>query len=405
MSPMSSCQRMLAALRCQPVDHTPCSFMLHKSLLSSGNTYLDFIQQQLNLGLDAYIQLPERQPVTLSDTYNLHGLPVSFHPSVKVIEWKEEPLDEKWPILMKEYQTPAGTLRAEVRQDPDWPYGDHVPFLDDYIETRSRKFIVENISDISALRYLLVPPTQDEILAYHSQSQPLIEFARSKDLLLAGGWGVGADLIGWVYGLERMVFASFDDPDLLQGMLDLIAEWNRARMQVVLSSGIDMYIKRAWYENCDFWSPKSWAKYNLPILEADVKLAHQHNSLFGYLITSNSMPLLDMIVDSGVDVLIGVDPARWDLSRTKTKTAGKVCLWGGVNGHLTIEQGTAEQVEQEVLSALEILSPRSGFILSPVDNVRLATSRSNANMRTLISAWQRHTGQNMPDPHPDSKGM
>ena len=392
MSPMSSRQRMLAALQCQPVDHTPCSFMLHKSLLSNSSSYLDFLQRQLDMGLDAYVQLPERQPVTLSDTYNLHGLPVSYHPSVKVKEWKEELPDEKWPILEKEYATPAGTLRAEVRQDPDWPFGDHVPFLDDYIETRARKFIVENVADLPALRYLLVPPTQSEMLAYQSQSQPLIEFARSNALLLAGGWGVGADLIGWVYGLERMVFTSYDDPELLQGLLDLIAEWNRARMQVVLSSGIDLYIKRAWYENCDFWSPRSWAKYILPVLQEEVVLAHEHNSLFGYLITSNAMPLLDMLVDSGVDVLIGVDPARWDLRQTKAKTAGKVCLWGGVNGHLTLEQGTAEQVEQEVLSALEVLSPGSGFILSPVDNVRQDTSRTKENVSRLISVWQRHNG-------------
>ena len=393
MSYLSSRQRMLAALRCQPVDYPPCSFMLYKSLLSSSSSYLDFVQRQVDLGLDAYVQLPERQPVTLSDTYNLHGLPVSYHPSVKVKEWKEELPDEKWPILVKEYLTPAGTLRAEVRQDPEWPYGDHIPFLDDYIETRSRKFIVENTANLHALSYLLVPPTEAEIQTYHTQSQPLIEFARFHDLLLAGGWGVGADLIGWVCGLEKMVFASYDDPQLLQGLLALIAEWNRARMQVVLSSGIDIYIKRAWYENCDFWSPKSWAKYILPILQEEVELAHQHGSLFGYLITSNAMPLLDMLVDSGVDVLIGVDPARWNLRQTKAKTAGKVCLWGGINGHLTLEQGKAEQVEHEVLSALEILSPGSGFILSPVDNVRLDTNRTVENVGRLITVWQRSTGQ------------
>ena len=49
-----------------------------------------------------------------------------------------------------------------------------------------------------------------------------------------------------------------------------------------------------------------------------------------------------------VDVVIGVDPHAWDLARTRAELGGKVCLWGGVNGHLTVEQGTVAQVEAEV---------------------------------------------------------
>jgi hypothetical protein len=390
MTPMSSRQRMLASIRCQPVDHIPCSFMMYKNLLSNSRTYLDFIQRQLDLGLDAFVQVPERSPNLVSDTYNLHGLPVSFDPSVEVCEWKESIPGEKWPILIKEYHTPAGILRAEVRQDPEWPYADHVPFLDDYLEMRSRKFIIEHKEDLSALRYLLVPPTPSEVLSYQTESQPLIEFAQNRDLLLAGGWGVGADLIGWVFGLEKMIYSSYDDPNLLYELLDLIAEWNSARMKVVLSSGIDLYIKRAWYENCDFWSPKSWQKFILPILKADVDLAHQHNSLFGYLITSNAMPLLDLIVDSSVDVLIGIDPAKWDLVQTKAKTAGKICLWGGVNGHMTVEQGSVQDVEKEVLSAFNLFSPGGGLILSPVDNVRLDTPQTTENVQALIKMWRNY---------------
>lgn len=390
MKVLSSRQRMLAALASQPVDYTPCSFMMYKSLLSRSASYLDFVERQLETGLDAFVQIPERPPVVISDTYNLHGLPVSFERSVTTLEWKEESSGEDYPVLIKEYQTPAGTLHTEVRQDPEWPYGDHVPFLDDYLETRSRKFIISSEDDFAALRYLLVPPTPEEAAGYRSGSKPLIEFARSRDLLLVGGWGVGADLIGWVFGLEKMIYASYDNPGLIQGLLDLIADWNKSRMELVLSSGVDLYIKRAWYENCDFWTPKTWKKFIFPILKADADLAHEHNSLFGYLITANVMPLLDMIIESGVDVLIGVDPAKWDLTQTKAKAAGKVCLWGGVNGHMTVEQGTIQDVEREVRTAMEILAPGSGFILSPVDNVRLNTSLSDENVTALISSWQRY---------------
>jgi uroporphyrinogen-III decarboxylase len=393
-APMTSRQRLLAALRREPADHAPCSFMLFRGLWLQSSSYADFIERQLALGLDAFVQIPPRPPRLVSDSYNLYGLPVEFDPAVKVREWKDTPAGERWPVLVKEYQTPGGLLRAEVYQDPEWPYGDHVPFLDDYVETRSRKFIVQRAADLDALRYLLVPPSALTVKAFQNDSAPLQDLARRRGLLVAGGWGVGADLIGWVYGLENMVYAAYDEPELLGGLLALIEAWNRSRMEVVLRAGVDLYIKRAWYENCDFWSPKAWKKYLAPILSRETTLAHEHGALFGCLITSNCMPLLEMMAEAGVDVIIGADPARWDLARARQSLAGRVALWGGVNGHLTVEQGDPQAVEAEVAAAFASLGSGPGFILSPVDNVREWNATSQRNVRALIEAWQRLRSEN-----------
>jgi hypothetical protein len=162
-------------------------------------------------------------------------------------------------------------------------------------------------------------------------------------------------------------------------------------MEVLLDAGIDLYIKRAWYENCDFWTPKSYREFISPILKADVALAHERGTRFGYIISSNCMPLLDELADTGIDVVIGVDPAQWDLEVTKRKLGGKVCLWGGINGHLTVEQGSADMVKQELNQAMKVLANGVGFILSPVDNVREHTHLAQENVKTLISAWQKIT--------------
>ena len=195
-------------------------------------------------------------------------------------------------------------------------------------------------------------------------------------------------MLAWLYGLEHMMYAAYDHPDLLGELLEVIFLWNQSRMQVVLDAGIDLFIKRAWYENCDFWTPDTWRKYIYPMLEGDAHLAHEHGVKFGYLITANCMPLLEDIYKAGVDVIIGVDPAKWDLVKTQELLGGKVCLWGGVNGHLTVEQGSEEQVRQEVREALDLFKPGGGFILSPVDNIRENTERSNRNVNVLIDEWR-----------------
>jgi len=389
---MTSRERMLAALSCEQPDRTPCSFMLYNGLKSTCSTYLEFIERQIEMGLDTYVELPPRPPVVINDYYNLHGLPVSYDPQVEIEEWIEDNPTEQWPIMVKEYHTPVGTLRAEVRQTDDWRWGDHVPFLDDFIVPRSRKFIVTGQDDLDALRYLLVPPKDAEIAAFKSESEPVLEMARQNDLLVTGGWGVGADMVGWLFGLENMIFAIHDRPDFMHELFDIIAGWNRARMAVLLDAGIDLYIKRAWYANCDFFSPKTFREFLLPILQADAELAHDRGSKLGYLITSNTMPLLDLFVESGVDALIGVDPMTWDLEDTTAKLDGKICLWGGVNGHLTVEHGTPDEVRAATRYALDVLAPGGGFILSPVDNIREDTPGARENARVLIDEWQRLTG-------------
>jgi uroporphyrinogen decarboxylase len=279
-------------------------------------------------------------------------------------------------------------VRTEVRQTEDWRWGDHVPFLDDYLSPRSKKYLVTTPEDIEALYYLLVPLTNAEIAAFQAEAQPILDLARRHNLLVTGGWGVGADMFGWLYGLQNMMYAIYDQPELIHEMLAIITEWNRQRMAVILDAGIDLYIKRAWYENCDFWTPRTFREFLLPILKTEVDLAHQKGARFGYIITSNVMPLLEIFAEAGVDVLIGVDPQAWDLVEAKQKLGGKVALWGGVNGHLTVEQGSAEEVRAEVRTAMETLAPGGGFILSPVDNVRQDTARARENCRALISEWQ-----------------
>jgi hypothetical protein len=350
------------------------------------------VQQQLDLGLDATVMLPSRPPVVRNDYYNLYGLPVSYAPEVQIEEKIFPPDASGSPVMVKTYHTPAGDLSVKVRQTEDWRWGDHVPFLDDYLIPRSIEFLVEGDEDLDAFQYLLVPPTDEEVDAFQQEAQSLKAFAGAKGLLVTGGWGVGMDMLGWVHGLNTLVYDVYDRPEFLSNLFSIIADWNRKRMSVVLEAGIDCYIKRAWYENTDFFTPGMWQKLIQPELARDVRLTHQAGAKFGYIITANAMPLLELIAEAGVDVIIGVDPEAYDLDETKARLGGRVCLWGGVNGHLTVEQGSPEAVRGEVAAALQSLGP-DGFILSPVDNVRQDTPLAMANVKVLIQTWQKLTGQ------------
>jgi len=199
-------------------------------------------------------------------------------------------------------------------------------------------------------------------------------------------------MAGWLCGLENLVMMTADRPGLVQALLDIIGEWSLARMRVVCEAGVDLYIRRGWYETADFWSPRSYRRFLLPWIQREAELAHGYGVRFGYNLTAGALPMLENILESGVDVLIGCDPLQHGskpLETMRDRLGGRVCMWGGVNGAITVEEGIEEEVSKAVRDALEIMHGINGFILSPVDNITEITPRAWRNIDVMIEAWQQ----------------
>ena len=391
-SGLSSRERMISAIDGKTCDHVPCSFMIFAAMERKSSDPLDFVRRQVELGLDPFVQIPPRNLDPLSEHANLHGPPVRFDSRVEIREFRESRTGERYPVLCREYHTPAGVLRAEASRSEDWPYGDRVPFLDDYLAPRSLKFVVERPDDLEPLKYLLTAPTDQDIADLRAYAARAKEFADRHGLLTTAGWGIGADMIAWLTGLQNAVYLRADQPEFLHALIDTISAWNRRRMEVMLDVGVDLFIHRAWYETTDFWSPQAYREYLLEPLKQNVALAHEAGARFGYINTSSNVPLLESFVEAGVDVLIGVDPCAGegaDMPAIKQALAGRIALWGGVNGFLTVEMGSRQDIDRAVKHAFEVLAPGGGFILTPVDNVRDESPETWQNVLAFIEAWKK----------------
>jgi enhancing lycopene biosynthesis protein 2 len=184
-------------------------------------------------------------------------------------------------------------------------------------------------------------------------------------------------------------------PGIVAEYARIIHEWNMRQIEVYLDkTEAELIIRRGWYETTEFWTPAGFRAIIAPTLRREADLVHQAGRRFGYIITSAFLPLLDDILDAGVDVLIGLDPAEGKgthLVEIKERfRSRRRALWGGVSGAITVEMGTEEETEEAVRSALETLGAGGGFILSPVDNVREDTERTSRNTRRFLEAWKRH---------------
>lgn len=392
MSLMSSRQRMLAAMNGQTPDHIPCSFMSFTALRKrhAENLY-KLAQAELGMGLDSFLFVPSLSRQQRPDHPDLRGLPVRFAPQV-ISNERRSTGSGLYDSLHKEYRTPAGSLTTSVTISEDWPYGDHIPFIDDYQVSRAVKPLVTGREDLEPLSYLLAAPTQQDIDLYYTEVQTAKAFTTEHGILLVGGWGVGMDMANWLCGIQNLIFLTMDDEAFVADLLEMIHQWNMERMRVILAGGVDLYIRRAWYEGCDFVTTGFFERVILLRLKQEIALAHEYNAAFGYICTSGILPMLDHFLEAGIDVLIGVDPeqgSHTDMAELKRRSSDRMCIWGGVSGAVTVELGSEEQIRAATRQAIETCGP-NGFILSPVDNITIDAPLTWQNLQIFIDEWQRN---------------
>jgi len=391
---MNSGERMMAAISGQQPDRVPLSPMIFAALRGRTGGWQDFIEMSVQLGLDVAVNLGDIHPESAAEHQDAPGVPIHFHPEVRVRQWREPAGADARPVLHKEYVTPAGTLTVAVQQTDDWPYGDHVPFLDDYIEPRALKFPIGDMADLDALKYLLAAPGEATVARCREVWGAARKLAAERGLLLVGSRGVGSDSVAWLMGLTNAVMATRGRPEFLEAYLGVIEKWNRRRMEIILDQEVDLFVRRGWYEGASFWSPSLYRRFLLPGLKREVEMAHQAGAKFGYIMTVGSLQFVDILLEAGVDVVLGVEDVQdrgMDLAAMKQRAKGRMGLWGGVNGFVTIEEGTDEAIRVATIRALETLGP-DGFILSPVDNICDRSAETWRKTMLFIDTYKQLVG-------------
>jgi hypothetical protein len=394
---MTSRERMLAAIGCDEVDYTPCSFMLFYTLYDSCRTDREFVEKQVEMGLDAFVHVGQ-----LNHDLHLYG---ALDPRATWKEWVEDA--DGSTVFCRRIETPAGPLTSRVRRRGGWPTREDFPLMKDWIVPRMEEPLVKPEEDLEKVRFLFGPVADAHVRTLREEAAAASSLARTHGLLQVGGWkgsvrpglqvdpGVmGCDAMSWLSGMEPVMVLSLSNPAVIEEYARIIHEWTMRMIGVYLDvTEADLVVRRGWYETTEFWTPAAWRRIIAPTLAREARLVHQAGRKFGYIITSAFLPLVDDIIAAGVDVLIGLDPSEGkgtQLAEIKRRfrAAGRA-LWGGVSGAITVEMGTGEETDEAVRTALETLGPGGGFILSPVDNVREDTDAARANSRRFIDAWKR----------------
>jgi uroporphyrinogen-III decarboxylase len=386
---MSSRERMLTAIGCGEPDHVPLWFRWVG--LGNEETYGEKAEPRWEKWKDAQYRIKALLEMGLDESVLVHA-PSGSEGAARLIEtrcWRVNESGNRYPLLVKEYDTPEGPLRQIVRVTDDWPHGDDIPLLGDHNVSRCVEHAVETEQDVDKIKYLFAPPSAYEIAQSRERALVAKAFAEEHQVLLEGGFISLGDVAVWLCGVERVALWAVDRPDLLRRLLDIIFEWGKPKVEFLLDSGVDVVKHRAWYEIADFWGVSGYRRFLKPLLSKEVEWVHQAGAKFRYVLSKSVSPLLDDFLDLGIDALFGIDPVQddVDLDRVKRRTRGRMCLYGGLNSAVSMREWEPDEISRAVGQAIEALAPGGGYVLSVVDS--MYSDARWENFVALVEEWRR----------------
>ena len=349
-SPMTSRERTLAAIAHEQADRVPIHF---RQIVSFNHLWADDherVDTLLGMGADACVRI---------------GIGPCVHEDVRIRDWFDDASDPDYRLACREYETPAGTLRTVMRCTKDCSYAGGVPLASDHNISRGVEHLVKSREDLPKLKYLLQRPGKEDIAAFRRGAVIEKRFADQRGIVLVGDGGPGGDLAFWLCG-ENIYYLQQDDPDFVRELLSTIYSVDIECLDIVLAEGVDIVDARGCYETVPMWSPSHHAELFVPGLKRKTSRVHQAGAVFSYFSAGDFVPHADALLEAEIDVINSVRPDRDanDMSVLKGLVGDRICLWGGINPEVTIEQGTPNSIRAHVADVLLAAGQGGGLVLS-----------------------------------------
>lgn len=130
----------------------------------------------------------------------------------------------------------------------------------------------------------------------------------------------------------------------------------------ILHTGDDVGMQGAMMMDPDFW--REWLKPRLERVIRSAKRA-KPDIIFSYHSCGFIEPIIEDLIDVGVDVLNPVQPECMDFKAIHERYGDRLSFWGTIGTQTTMPFGSPDDVRHEVHKNLEIAGDKGGLLCTP----------------------------------------
>ena len=175
-----------------------------------------------------------------------------------------------------------------------------------------------------------------------------------------------------LYGIEKLILETFDDPGWVHAFLKILFERKKAFVRSMAGARFDLVEHGGGDASSTVISPKIFDGFVAPYDAELTRLAHEAGQRVVYHTCGGMMPFLDRIADMKPDAMETFTPPAMggdtDLAEAKRRVGGRVCMIGGFDQFHFLTGCTPEETRREVRRCFEAAGAGGGFILSPSDH-------------------------------------
>ncbi len=195
----------------------------------------------------------------------------------------------------------------------------------------------------------------------------------------------------YLMSMQDLLMAIVTQPELVRALVDMSVTVNLELAKEVVARGAKIvYTGDDYaYNKGPLMSPRHFREFFYPGL---CRVMGGYKELGLYVIKhtdGNLWPILDMIINSGIDCLDPIDPqAGMDLGEVKAKYGNRVALKGNVDCAQLMTFGTPAEVVEATKEALRKGMPGGGYILSSSNSIH--SSVKPENYVAMLETWREY---------------
>ncbi|HQM39484.1 MAG TPA: uroporphyrinogen decarboxylase family protein [Clostridia bacterium] len=192
-------------------------------------------------------------------------------------------------------------------------------------------------------------------------------------------------------GFENCLMDFIIEPDLVSEIMEMSIEYSLKVAKNMKSMGIGIIgcLDDIADSKGLFMGPELYKKQVLPYFKKFITGCH----LLGLKVIKHSdgnlNPILDDLINSGIDGLDPIDPmGMMDIKSIKHKYGNNLVLKGNIDCVWTLVSGTKEQVEKDIIKCLNEGMPEGSFIISSSNSIHKSVNPENyAHMLHCIKKY------------------
>ena len=203
----------------------------------------------------------------------------------------------------------------------------------------------------------------------------------------------------FLMGMEDAFCAYLEEPEAMAEMLEVVADW---KIRYIHEAARQIHPDMIFYQ--DDWGskqnlflpPDTWREIIKPLHTKIVEAAHEEGMLFLHHADCICEPIVEDMVEMGIDVWSDVIPQN-DILAIQEKVAGRMALKGGVDcPAIDSDKVTEQEVIDEIHRVVDTYCPTGRFFPALTNSALFTSPRNDAIAKAELLRYGREWAQKHP---------